>query len=243
MYSEDIRAVAAFIKALDPDIAFVQELIKDYPNDGTDSGEYLARELGYNRFFDYGPMSLPTGESAVMGMGIFSKLPLTHRQKVILQPSRITNGVVEQDERFFLQAAVATPKGLLGLGTTHLPFHPTFRTTPLKNTMTNTIIESALTYKNYILGADLNTTPFTKAAKNFRQQGFTNAGPSLKQPTWTTKPFSINDWHYDALNWRLDYLLVKGAIATKSAKIITTDLSDHSPIVGELQLTKFKRIL
>lgn len=118
---------------------------------------------------------------------------------------------------------LATTVIKIGLGTTHLPFHPTFKTTASKQRMVETISTQASGYSNYIFGADLNTTPNTKAARTLRQSGLLNAGPALKHPTWTTKPFSIGEWQYDELQWRLDYMLFKGSL-----KSITQRFSRHT---------------
>lgn len=235
MYSENIDAVIGLIQHHDPDIVFLQELTKDYNPTCPDTGKYVADKLGYHHHYSYGMMRLPDGAAAMMGMGIFCKYPLSSRQKIILQEGVVDgSGAVLTDERFFLQAAVQVNNKLIGGGTTHLPFHPRFQTTPQKEQMINAIIRSTDQYENYLFGADLNTTPYTKAARHFRSGGFKNAGPALRYPSWTTKPFSIGEFHYSALQWRLDCLLVKGDLKSKAGKVIKTELSDHLPLVATL---------
>jgi endonuclease/exonuclease/phosphatase family metal-dependent hydrolase len=233
MYSEDIEAVAEFVGVLKPDIVFLQELTNNYHESHLNTSAYVARVLGYAHYSAYGPMVLPDGTQAEMGMGIFSRFPLLDKQKIILQEGLVEDGKILRDERFFLQAAIEYDGKEVGVCTTHLPFHPRFRTTPHKQRMVDTILDASRGYDQYIFAADLNTTPGTKAAATFRKHGLRNAGPALTLPTWTTKPFSIGPWHYEALRWRLDYVLTKGVTAQR-AQIVETHLSDHLPISVEI---------
>jgi endonuclease/exonuclease/phosphatase family metal-dependent hydrolase len=232
MYSEDPAKIADFIRSVDPDIVCLQELTKGYMPQYPDVGAYIAERLGYQAYYDYGPMVLPTGEQTEMGMGIFSKLELQDTQKLVLQSGIIEQGKVIADERFYLQAVITSSGQSITVGTTHLPFHPRFQTTPPKLAMAETILKFNKG-DNYILAGDFNTTPHTKAARAFRQSGLKNAGPALTQPTWTTKPFEIGPWSYEALRWRLDYVLYGGSLRTGRAEILPTDLSDHLPILVE----------
>lgn len=87
---------------------------------------------------------------------------------------------------------------------------------------------------NYIFAGDLNATPYSRAATLLRREGgLRNAGPALAQKTWTTKPFTIGPWSYEALDWRLDYVLYKAGLRPVRAEILQTDLSDHLPILVE----------
>ena len=235
MYAEDPAKIADFIRKLDPDVVCLQELTKGYMPQYPDTGAYIAECLGYQAYYDYGSMVLPTGEQTEMGMGIFSKFPLQNAHKLVLQPGVVEVGKIHSDERIYLQADIELAGQTVTVATTHLPFHPRFRTMAHKQAM----VEKILAHKkgdNYILAGDFNTTPNTKAARTFRQTGLKNAGPSLKEPTWTTKPFVIGPWSYDVLQWRLDYVLYGGKLRAKQAEILRTDLSDHLPILAEFSL-------
>jgi endonuclease/exonuclease/phosphatase family metal-dependent hydrolase len=236
MYSEDIEAIARFVQKTEADIIFLQELTDGLHMTHPDTGSYIADVLGYDSHIAYGPMVLPDGASAQVGMGIFSKFPLSDKQKIILQQDTWQDEKITSDERFYLQASVMHGGQTIGLGTTHLPFHPTFRTTSAKKQMVERIFGHSTEYSEYIFGADLNTTPHTQAAKMLRQRGLVNAGPALRHPTWTTKPFAIGPWTYAELQWRLDYILIKGNLQSKSSRVLETELSDHLPIVAEIEV-------
>jgi endonuclease/exonuclease/phosphatase family metal-dependent hydrolase len=141
MYSEDISMIGDFISSLDLDIVCLQELTKNYSTIA-DSGAYLAERLDYQSYYEYGPMVLPDGQQALMGMGIFSRLPLTNPRKLVLQEPAIDYGKINRDERFYLEATITLPTRDIIVGTTHLPFHPTFRTTPTKRRMVSEIIDA-----------------------------------------------------------------------------------------------------
>lgn len=233
MYSENIEAVGDFINSVEPDIVFLQEITKNYHEEHPDTGAYIAEVLGLESYYAYGPMVLPDGNPAEVGMGIFSRLPLLEQQKILLQESVMHEGKIIQDERFFLQASIELDGRRIGLGTTHLPFHPTFQTTPHKQHMIERILKTAEPYDTYIFGADLNATPYSKAAKTLRSSGFKNAGPALSVPSWTTKPFAIGPWRYEALKWRLDYMLTRGGLQCASVQVLHTEYSDHMPLLLE----------
>lgn len=238
MYSEDVEAIAHFLKQTEADIIFLQELTNGLHPNNSDTGAYIAKVLDYDGHFAYGPMVLPGSVPAQVGMGIFSNLAISNKQKLILQDGKQQDGKIIADERFCLQAAIRVGNKTIGLGTTHLPFHPTFRTTTSKQQMVESISDYTAGYKDYILGADLNTTPYTNAAVTLRRRGFTNAGPALRHPTWTTKPFTIGSWSYRELRWRLDYILTKGSIKPKASGVLATQLSDHLPIISEFEIEK-----
>jgi endonuclease/exonuclease/phosphatase (EEP) superfamily protein YafD len=229
MYSEDPAKIAAFITAIDPDIVCLQELTNGYHTNYPDTGHYLRDELNWESFYTYGPMVLPDGVETMMGVGIFSRFPLTHPRKLVLQEGVIKNRIIS-DERHFLEATIQLADRRVVLGTTHLPFHPRFQTTPVKQRMVETIL-AQVSEGAYILTGDLNTTPRTKAAVSFRKHGFRHAGPAFSRPTWTTKPFKIGPWAYDNLKWRLDYVFYKGALKPTKSEILETSLSDHLPIL------------
>ena len=233
MYSENVAAVGEFVKQLDPDVVCLQELTHGYHEPGFDTGAVLGEMLGYHGYFDYGPMVLPDGRQTLMGMGIFSRYALDNERKVVLQPGILSDGKILQDERFYLEADVKLPGGSVRVGTTHLAFHPLFRTTGRKLAMAELIRQRAAEAgPRYVLAGDFNSTPRSKAAQALRQ-GLRNAGPSLDVKTWTTKRFKIGQYEYDRLAWRLDYVLHGMGLRPKKAEVLQTELSDHLPISAE----------
>jgi endonuclease/exonuclease/phosphatase family metal-dependent hydrolase len=236
MYSESPEKIAAFVKELSPDIVCLQELTNGYHAQDDNTGAYIMQALQYEGYFSYGAMVLPDGVSTQMGMGIFSKHAILDTKKVILQHGQIEDGKVVQDERFYLQATIRIGGTRLTIGSTHLPFHPKFRTTKHKQAMVEAIEQYIPADTAYILACDLNTTPGTNAATSLRRSGLKNAGPALSLPTWTTKPFSIGPWSYERLQWRLDYILFSGPLKKISAETLTTELSDHLPLFAKFKL-------
>jgi len=241
MYSEDVQAVTGLIKELNPDIVCLQEITKGYDSRWDDVGAYIADTLGYFAHYQYGHMILPDGKPVLMGNGIFSRYPVINKQTVQVSYRDIESGGNVQDDRYYLQADIVAPEGRgtpknLTVGTVHLPFHPRFVTTPMATKIVDVILEKIPEQGDVILMGDLNRTPGTQATRRLRQAGLRNVGPALSQSTWTTKPFNIGRWHYDALRWRLDYVLYRGAGRRLNAQVVQTELSDHLPILVELEL-------
>jgi len=239
MYSEDVHAVTQLIKELNPDIVCLQEITKDYDSRWNDVGAYIADSLGYFAHYEYGHMILPDGKSAMMGNGIFSRYPITGKEAIQVSFRDVESGGSIQDDRYYLQVLINVPGNLskdVTVGTVHLPFHPRFVTTPMATKIVDTVLENIPEQGDVILMGDLNRTPGTQAARRLRQAGLRNVGPAFNKPTWTTKPFNIGPWQYDALKWRLDYTLYRGEGVRRSAQVVPTKLSDHLPILVELDL-------
>ena len=236
MYSEDIKKVGEFIASHHPDIICLQELTKGYHSTNSGTGEQLAKMLGYSAFCSYGPMILPDGTQTLMGNGILSRKPLVHTKEHVIQKGKVIDDKVLIDERYYLEASITVAGREITIGTTHLPFHPRFKTTPHKQKLVEEVISHIPPHKPYILAGDFNSIPQSIAAKTFRQHGLKNAGPAFHRKTWTTKPFSIGEWSYNELSWRLDYVLYQGAIKPIKSYVLTTALSDHLPILVEFEI-------
>jgi endonuclease/exonuclease/phosphatase family metal-dependent hydrolase len=237
MFSENPDKIAAFIADLKPDIICLQELTEGYHDVSPGTGEYIAARLGYQAHCAYGPMVLPDGTSTRMGNGILSRLPLERTDVLILQKGDVQDGRVTVHERMYVEATVIVDGREVTIGTTHLAFHPRFITTRYKQAMMDKIVEHFPSAgANYILAADFNAQPHSRAALSPRQHGLRNAGPALRHPTWTTKPFEIGPWLYDELRWRLDYVLYRGGLKPVKSEIVQTRLSDHLPILAEFEL-------
>jgi endonuclease/exonuclease/phosphatase family metal-dependent hydrolase len=182
-------------------------------------------------------MTLPDGNEALMGNGIFSRFPLTHKQTVSVMKRDIEKGGAVQDNRSYLQTTVEVSEGMaLTVGTVHLPFHPQFKTTPAANSILDKVLASLPAEDDVLLMGDLNRSPYTRAARRLHEAGFYNIGAGLRQPTWTTKPFKIGSWEYDTLRWRLDFMLYRGNARRLRADVATTDLSDHLPLVTDVEI-------
>lgn len=235
MYSENVEAVAAFIKELNPDVVCLQELTQGYQEATPDAGAYIAAALGYEGFWDYGIMTLPDGGPARVGCGIFSRFGGFGGERVVLQEGLVKQGKVVRDERSYVSLWVKLPSDIrLKVGSVHLPFHPRFRTSAHKLEMIGRLLEET-SEGPYILAGDMNATPRSKAVQALRGR-LKHAGPALSQKTWTTKPFEIGPWRYDELKWRLDHVLYQGALRPVRSRVVPTELSDHLPVLVEFEV-------
>ncbi len=224
LYEEDPARVAEAIQGLNPDIVCLQELTQGYHSEIFDTGAYLAQRLGYEAHCVYGQMMLPNGQPAQLGNGILSRWPIVARRQLI-QPG---------EERFYLTAELKVEGRQLTVSTTHLPFNPEFRTTPLRRRMTEEILAEASRITGpYLLAGDFNAVPRSSIIRRLRS-ALHDAGPNDRFKTWATRPFRIGERTYEGLKWRLDYIFYK-EIACRGSQIIHTEVSDHRPIWAEFE--------
>lgn len=232
---EDPKKVADLIKQINPDIACLQELTSGYQGT-SDVAAYIARETGLSATHHCGPMQMPDGTSSQMGNGIFSKYPITSERWAQLQPGVVHEDRVIQDERSYVEALIDIGGTTVYIGTTHLGFRPSMRTTKAKRLSVDHLLAEIKRVKRpYILTGDFNATPTSWTIKTMSTQ-MQLAGPGLAQKTWTTKPWTIGGLRFDKLNWRLDYVFTTPDVKVTSAKIIPTEFSDHLPILCEIEI-------
>lgn len=237
MYSEDPGKIADYIREVDPDIICLQELTLGYDERWGDTGELIANRLGYDRYCKYGLMLLPEGGQTAMGVGILSRYPLKDKRGIQIETRKTEEGIVRSNDRYYIQAEVGLPDGkTLTVGTVHLPFHPTFDTSAHVRTMSERIQGFVPASGNFVLAGDFNKPPQSETARFFRQNGLRSAGPAMRHPTWTTKPFKVGEWSYDELRWRLDYVLYRGELKRRRPRVLTTELSDHLPLLVEFEV-------
>jgi endonuclease/exonuclease/phosphatase family metal-dependent hydrolase len=237
MYLENPGKIAEYIKAINPDIVCLQELTSGYDEQWGDTGELIANYLGYDYYCKYGLMLLPDGGQTAMGVGILSRYPLHDKRGLQIEVRKTEEGRIMSNDRYYIQATVALPEGqVLKVGTLHLPFHPTFETSAHVRDMIKHVLNFLPQAGEFVLAGDFNKPPQSEVAKLFRQSGLWHAGPALRYPTWTTKPFAVGDWSYDELRWRLDYILCRGNLKRRKPHVLATTLSDHLPLLVELEV-------
>jgi len=150
-----------------------------------------------------------------------------------LQDPNIQNPDYSKEGRVYIETIIEVDGKKITIATTHMSYTHKFVLTPKKEAETNKMIE-ILKEKNsnFIFTGDLNSPPDSYTINELSKL-LKNAGPTLEQNTWTTKPFSYNGFNADTLNWRLDYCFVTPDIEVKSSQIIDTPYSDHLPILIE----------
>jgi endonuclease/exonuclease/phosphatase family metal-dependent hydrolase len=232
-WKQELAPIVDFMKSLDADVICLQEVMKGYPAQYSgDSAVYIMDSLGSNAAYTYVPNS-----SMPQGNGIFSKYPIKcHRQSWISQTDESRAHTFDNEYRSYDEATIVLPVAEITVGTTHMSYTHGFIDTPQKRVETDILMGHIKSHsKGFLLCGDFNAPEESYTIEQLKNR-FVSAGPNNSQKTWTTKPFDYNGFVESNLNWRLDHVFVTPDVRVVSSKIIETDLSDHLPILVELEL-------
>lgn len=235
-YKERIENVLKTLHDVDADIVCLQELtIGHERNGGIDTPKYLADKLGFNYFYKEAQTLTRKGEEGSYGNGIFSRYPIIKTNfKYIQEPQASDSGDYSKEGRVYIETTVRVEEQEYEIGTVHMSYTDRFAPTPAKTKESDELIKVMCTKKsNFLIGGDFNALPSSYTIKEVTKY-LKNAGPDFGQKTWTTKPFSYNDFEVSAMDWRLDYVFATHDISIISARVIKTEYSDHLPILVEI---------
>ncbi len=238
-YKEDVDKIVAEIKRIDPDIVCAQELIQHLSKTPQiDTAKEIAEKLNYE--YVYQTANTWTGRDVkeAQGNAIFSKHPILSSSYHFLQPLNSNPPDAEHEGRVYLEVNIAVHDTELQIGTTHLSYSHKFQITDHRKKEINNLLEILTKKKQkYVFTADLNSTPDSYTITEILKiQDVKNPGPDFGENTWTTKPFDYHGFKEDALRWRLDYVFTTQDLNVIDSKIIATDVSDHLPILLEIEI-------
>lgn len=217
------------IKKIDADIVCLQELSKNKnERDGLDK-LFKSYKHGYYAVAD-------RFQTRDQGNAILTKFPIVNRETVYVNdPGEATNGY-DKEGRVYIEITVNAEGKNLTVGTTQSSYTDKFVETIGKSEEVGRLVDIITEKKdNYIFTGDLNTPPNSFYIANIRNY-LKNLGPALTHPTWPTKPFIYRDFKEDNLKWRLDYVFGTKDIKVVKAEILETKVSDHLPILVEIEL-------
>lgn len=225
-YDEKTEHIVEFIRAHQADILCLQELTGDEPR-------VLAETLGYQLHSQELPIVSTTGETRLLHNAILSRFPITNRRvEWINDPA--AQGGYGSEARAYVEAELDVHDQSLTVGTTHMSYTHRFEDADFKRAETDRLLGAMGDQtKQFVFAGDINAVPGSYTYSELSKR-LTSAGPDDDQKTWTTKPFSYNDFSEDELNWRLDYVFKTSDIMTLAAKILFTKYSDHLPVWVEL---------
>jgi endonuclease/exonuclease/phosphatase family metal-dependent hydrolase len=230
-YKQNIQHVLEVLRAHPADVICLQELTHGYIGQNSiNTWEYLARELG----LDYKAQEIPIlTETAqwLQANAIFSKYPITGSRAVWLHTPHDDADIHDQ-YRGYLEITVDDGGTAATIATTHL----SFTERPDHDHELQHLLAQAKP-ERYVLTGDLNATPDSPRVKALAST-LQHAGPPFSQNTWTTKPFHLGDFTATTLDWRYDYIFTSRDITVHDARVISTDVSDHLPVIAKLTLPR-----
>jgi endonuclease/exonuclease/phosphatase family metal-dependent hydrolase len=235
-YAEDIHNVSQLLTELKPDIICLQELPIDHPKQTVaNTPAHIAQTLGYHAYHAELPIDGTDGSKITLANGIFSRFPIVDKRFVWINEPKDSGGY-DDEYRAYVKVNLDVDGQSLGVATTHMSYTHRFEGTPNKAEETSRLVtELQKQSDRFIFTGDLNAIPGSDTIKAIRAV-LQNAGPEDNQKTWTTKPFSYNGFEATTLDWRLDYVFTTPDINVIHSQVISTEFSDHLPILTEIEI-------
>lgn len=240
LFRESASKILDVLKDADADVLCLQELTSvSGHNEGIDVPAFLAEQLGFNYFYQIAQEWDSPGDRHTLGNGIFSRWNLTRTDHAFVRPSQGANPHDPAHEgRAYVEADVALPDGTtLTVGTAHLSYIPRGVMTPEKKHEIDALLGIAKAKESrYVLTGDFNEPPESYTVQELARH-LQHCGPPFETLTWPTRPFQSQDHREEGLGWRIDYVFATKDLAVADAAVLETDVSDHLPIVVELDVT------
>ena len=234
---EDPAKIANEILKINPDIVCAQELKQNLP-ENIDTAETISKIIKYNYFYKEAATWDKRSDITSQGNAIFSRYPIIFSDSVFLKPFIHNPKDATHEGRVYFEISIKLESRQITFGTTHLSY-----SYKLKNTKSRKIeadlLSKVLSSKNdnFVFAGDLNAVPKSYVVtKILENKNLKNAGPEFDKKTWPTKPFDKHGFKEDKLNWRIDYVFASKDINVVSNQIIETKVSDHLPILIEVEI-------
>ena len=140
----------------------------------------------------------------------------------------------EKQSRNLIEVKVRINKQEFYVFTTHFTYSPAFADTPIKVKEAERIVKIIKEKRPIILAGDFNSHFKSEVIKKIDKE--VSYIDKEHNPTWTKHPFSYKGFEETRLKWKLDYIFISKKMKCKNFKIIDTDISDHLPIVADIEL-------
>jgi endonuclease/exonuclease/phosphatase family metal-dependent hydrolase len=235
-FHEDLAKVAAWLREHPVDVVCLQEMTIGAPwQEIADGPTYLAEQLGYEAHCKELPIELTGGRKIMLADGVFSRFPMVERLHMFINEPK-GGGGYDDEYRVYVEAVLDVGGKRVSVGTTHMSYTDRFVETPHKRVEADALV-GALKKRpeRHIFTGDLNVGPDSYTIGEIEKL-MRHAGPDYGEKTWTTKPFSYRGFEEMQLRWRLDYVFATPDVEVVSAEVITTDLSDHLPVLVKMRM-------
>jgi endonuclease/exonuclease/phosphatase family metal-dependent hydrolase len=235
-YKEKIENILKLAKIVKPDVMCLQEMtLKNTLNDNKNTPKWLAKKLDFNYYFAPAHIYPELGNQE-SGNAILSRYPIIKKESHFVRSPTAKMVDYSDEGRVYIEVDLKIKKRKITVGTTHLSYSPRFIVTNKRKVELNRLINLIKNNKKgFIFSGDLNARPHSYCINELKRK-FRYCGPSIKQPTWTTKPFSYNGFEETRLRWRIDHVFASYDMKVLSSKILQTKYSDHLPICVDFDL-------
>lgn len=227
LFAEKGDNILSLITEIGADVVCLQELTQ---NSAVNPNRNLPAEiaaLGYQSFYK----ATDIQPDLTIGNGIFSKFPQSNCRTTYVSRSDPDNTDYPQYNRAYIEAVLDIEGDQLTVGTAHLSYTPNFKFFPGKVVESQRFVELIRTKESrYLLTGDFNATPDSSLISDLDKL-LVSSGPDYNEATWTTKPFDMHGFAADTLDWRLDYIFATSDIDVLSSEVVSTDYSDHLPVL------------
>jgi endonuclease/exonuclease/phosphatase family metal-dependent hydrolase len=228
----DLHGVAHFIYEQGADIICLQEVER-----GFDGGRQVnpppnyarLREMlgSYDSVFSY-PLQNDTEIPFGLGLAIFSKTPLRDFEKIDLPAADIEfefqGKMRKASSRLLIEASTTIAGREVRLMNTHLQAFFMIGSSSDAHPEQRNFIEQRLKLHSdhaTILAGDMNSAPEESIVQQFADVGFQTAQNAA--PTWRRRPYIV------------DHIFFNSEFVLKSAGVVQSDVSDHLPVVVNLE--------
>ena len=220
---DNLQRIATLVDSVDADIVLLQEVDRNTTRSGrVDQPATLARLTGrhvaFGKSLDY--------QGGEYGIAILSRWPITSDTTLPLPidpPQPRSGGSYEP--RAALRVTIAAPGGPLAVVNTHLDASGDDRWRRQEIRTVIAIVDSLRSRGVPTLaGGDINSTPESEVQATARGAGLRDAWSACGSGAGLTYPA-------DSAVKRIDYLYLTGSATCSGAAVITSQASDHRPVL------------
>jgi len=232
-YLEDIHNIAEFLSENKADIICLQELTINFDKQANvHTPNYIAEKLGYHVYFQEITFA---DKEMKQANAVLSKYPILDSRTVWINEEQ-GSGNYDDEYRAYVEVTQDINGEKIKVGTVHMSYTHKFEPSERKLAEAQKLVDAVSSNtEKFILAGDFNAVPGSRVVTGIENL-LNNCGPEYSENTWTTKPFSYGGFEANTLDWRLDYVFATNDIKVTKAQVLTTEYSDHLPILVEIEL-------
>jgi endonuclease/exonuclease/phosphatase family metal-dependent hydrolase len=224
---DNLERLAALVRETRADLVLLQEVDSATTRSGRVDQLAVVRAATQMHGTFGGTLAFQGGQ---YGLAVLSRFPIRMRQVVMLSGDMDPATGRSREPRGALHVVVARPDGDLHVVNTHLDASADDSWRRKEAARLVALADSLRDAgAQVMIGGDLNTTPGSAVHATFRNAELRDAWPECGSGAEATYPA-----HAPAK--RIDYLLLTASMQCTGASVITTDASDHRPVLIDVKV-------